>query len=141
MKRAPGVSPLLGLAARLVRVPEASDQCDPLLVLLETEPNASQEVHTFLHLVEKIRSDPHLIEARLHHAFSGSVHQDWVDKVLAHAKTLGNSVDFETELGDCVYQCCESWFKSQLEKLTQLQPMTKEGRDLYQTYLEQFQLL
>lgn len=141
VKRAKGQSPLFNLAARLVCVPDEVAQCDPLVSLFETEPNASQEVHSFLHLVEKIRSDPKLIEARLHHAFSGSVHQEWVDKVLAHAKTLGDSVNFETELGDCVYQCCENWFKGELERLTQSQPMTKENRDLYQTYLEQFQLL
>ncbi|MDX1669624.1 MAG: DNA primase, partial [Limnobacter sp.] len=105
--RSPAQSPLVNLAARLVKAPNQVDLCLPLVDLLGGEEDASSETYSFLHLVDKIRSDPHLIEARLHHAFNGSVHQEWVNQVLLHSKTLADSLDFETELGDCVYQCCK----------------------------------
>lgn len=106
-------SPLLSLAARVIRAPQHVQLCNSLLELYEREQNPAAEVHSFVHLLEKVRNDPNLLEARLQHAFNDEVHQNWVNSVLKEARGLDDSLDFETELRSGVYQCSELWFKAE----------------------------
>lgn len=134
-------SPLLGLAARVVRAPQLVGLCGSLLELYEMELNPAQEVHSFVHLIEKIRMDPNLLEARLQHAFNDEVHQNWVNSVLKEARSLDDALDFETELRSGVYQCSELWFKSELERLAAELPTEGEQLRWYHECMHRFQEL
>ncbi|MFN4329435.1 MAG: DNA primase [Limnobacter sp.] len=134
-------SPLLSLAARLVRAPQAVHECDPLVRLYERQDNPPVEVHSFMHLLAKVRQDAHLLEARLPNAFNDEVHQQWVNMVLAEARGLDDSLEFETELRSAVYQCCEVWFKAELERLSARLPLDGEQQAWYHECMRQFQQL
>ncbi|WP_334118195.1 DNA primase [Limnobacter sp.] len=134
-------SPLLSLAARVIRAPQLVDLCNSLLDLYEREKNPAVQVHSFVHLLEKIRSDPNLLEARLQHAFNDEVHQNWVNSVLKEARSLDDSLDFETELRSGVYQCSELWFKAELERLTEEMPTQGEQLRWYHECMQRFQEL
>jgi DNA primase len=146
-------SPLMALAARLLKAPEHISVLDPLVYLLERDQNPSSEIHSFLHFVDKVRTTPDRIEALMHNAFNDQVHQVWADAVLKEAHQLGHSLDdssgeiaesannFETELRDSVYHCSEWWFKTELDRLAGLMPL--EGPELawYHSCMQQFQEL
>ncbi|HEX4917433.1 MAG TPA: DNA primase [Limnobacter sp.] len=134
-------SPLLSLAARLIRAPQLASLCAPLQALYEREERPAPEVHSFIHLLDKVRSDPNLLEARLQHAFNDQVHQDWVNLVLKEARGLDDSLDFETELRSAVYQCSEAWYKAELERLTINLPTQGEQLRWYQECMQRFQEL
>lgn len=134
-------SPLLSLAARVIRAPQLVNLCDSLLALYEREEKPALEVHSFVHLLEKVRSDPNLLEARLQHAFNDEVHQNWVNSVLKEARSLDDSLDFETELRSGVYQCSELWFKDELERLTAAMPTQGEQLQWYHECMQRFQEL
>ena len=116
-------SPLLGLAARLVRAPQCIEACASLLALYKKSTHQVDEAHSFVHLLEKIKSDPNLLEARLPNAFNDQVHQAWGDAVLLESRALDESLDFEVELRSAVHQCSEMWFKNELERLAALMPL------------------
>jgi hypothetical protein len=132
---------LLSLAARVIRAPQLVGLCDSLLDLYEREQNPAAEVHSFVHLLEKVRNDPKLLEARLQHAFNDEVHQNWVNSVLKEARSLDDSLDFETELRSGVYQCSELWFKAELERLTEEMPTQGEQLRWYHECMQRFQEL
>jgi DNA primase len=134
-------SPLLGLAARVIRAPQLVNLCDSLLELYERDQKPATEVHSFVHLLEKIRNDPNLLEARLQHAFNDELHQNWVNSVLKEARGLDDSLDFETELRSGVYQCSELWFKAELERLSQEMPTQGEQLRWYHECMQRFQEL
>ncbi|HEX4856934.1 MAG TPA: DNA primase [Limnobacter sp.] len=134
-------SPLLSLAARVIRAPQLAGLCDPLIDLYEREQKPAAEVHSFVHLLEKIRNDPNLLEARLQHAFNDETHQNWVNLVLKEARTLDDSLDFETELRSGVYQCSELWFKAELERLAREMPTQGEQLKWYHECMQRFQEL
>lgn len=134
-------SPLLSLAARVIRAPQLVNLCDSLLALYEREEKPAAEVHSFVHLLEKVRNDPNLLEARLQHAFNDEIHQNWVNSVLKEARSLDDSLDFETELRSGVYQCSELWFKDELERLTAEMPTQGEQLRWYHECMQRFQEL
>lgn len=134
-------SPLLSLAARVIRAPQLVELCNSLLELYEREQDPAAEVHSFVHLLEKVRNDPNLLEARLQHAFNDEVHQNWVNSVLKEARSLDDSLDFETELRSGVYQCSELWFKAELERLTAEIPTQGEQLRWYHECMQRFQEL
>lgn len=134
-------SPLLSLAARVIRAPQLVNLCDSLLALYEKEEKPAPEVHSFVHLLEKVRIDPNLLEARLQHAFNDEIHQNWVNSVLKEARSLDDSLDFETELRSGVYQCSELWFKNELERLTEAMPTQGEQLRWYHECMQRFQEL
>jgi len=134
-------SPLLSLAARVIRAPQLVNLCDSLLALYEREEKPAAEVHSFVHLLEKVRNDPNLLEARLQYAFNDEIHQNWVNSVLKEARSLDDSLDFETELRSGVYQCSELWFKDELERLTAEMPTQGEQLRWYHECMQRFQEL
>ncbi|MDH4396936.1 MAG: DNA primase [Limnobacter sp.] len=142
-------SPLMALAARLLKAPDQIAVLDPLVHLLERDQNPVAEIHSFLHFVDKVRTTPERIEAVMHNAFNDQVHQVWADTVLKEAHQLGHSLpdltetsnNFETELRDSVYHCSEWWYKAELDRLAGLMPL--EGPELawYHSCMQQFQEL
>ncbi|HEY1057986.1 MAG TPA: DNA primase [Limnobacter sp.] len=134
-------SPLLSLAARVIRAPQLVHVCDELVELYEREEKPQTEVHSFIHLLAKVKTDPNLLEARLQHAFNDEVHQNWVNAVLREARSLDDSLDFETELRSGVYQCCEVWFKEELERITAQLPGNPAQLAWYHECMQRFQQL
>ena len=134
-------SPLAGLAARVIKAPSQVRLCESLIQLYEKAEHLPDEAHSFIHLIEKIKADPCLLEARLPHAFNDQVHQSWVNAVLDQAQSLDGSIDFESELRSAVYQCSEIWFKSELERLVAIMPLTGDKLDWYHSCMQQIQEL
>ena len=134
-------SPLLGVAARLIRAPQCVNECEQLVALYERDTQQVPEVHSFIHLLEKVKSDPNLLEARLQHAFNDEVHQSWVNRVLKEARGLDDSLEIETDLRSGVYQCCELWFKAELERLTGMMPLQGESLVWYHECMKRFREL
>jgi DNA primase len=134
-------SPLLGVAARLIRAPQCVNECEPLVALYERDAQQVPEVHSFIHLLEKIKTDPNLLEARLQHAFNDEVHQTWVNAVLKEARGLDDSLEIETDLRSGVYQCCELWFKAELDRLSAMMPLQGESLVWYHECMQRFQEL
>jgi DNA primase len=134
-------SPLMGLAARVIRAPHLVGLCDVLIDLYEREQNSAPEINSFIHLMEKVRLDPNLLEARLQHAFNDLVHQNWVNSVLKEARCLDDTLDLESELRSGVYQCCELWFKAELERLTEELPIKGQQLLWYHECMQRFQEL
>lgn len=133
--------PLLSLAARLVRAPQLVSLCEELVDLYGRDPNPPVEVHSFMHLLEKVKNDPNLLEARLQHAFNDEVHQSWVNRVLSEARILDENLDFETELRSAVYQCSEEWFKAELERLSGSAAASEDQKAWYQECMRRLQAL
>lgn len=131
-------SPLLGLAARLIRFPQGLPFLAPLLARYERQAHGQTEVYSLLHLVSKVQESPERLEARLQHAFNDEIHQTWVDQAIQECQLLEESLDFETELQDSVYQCSEQWFRSELERLAQIGAPTAEQRQEYLICMQQF---
>lgn len=134
-------SPYFSLAVRLVYSPTHLPLCHELIDLLAIDPNPSEEVSSFLHVVEKIRLNPERAMAVLQHAFVGTGHQAWVDHVLEAAQKLDQSLDVETEINDSVYHCCENWFKAELEKLSADPHLSEEKLLWYQSCMAQYKEL
>ena len=132
---------MLSLAARVIRAPQLVHVCDALVELYEREEKPQAEVHSFIHLLAKVQTDPDLLEARLQHAFNDEVHQNWVNAVLREARSLDDSLDFETELRSGVYQCCEVWFKEELERVTAQLPANPAQLVWYHECMQRFQQL
>ncbi|NJM32692.1 MAG: DNA primase [Limnobacter sp.] len=132
---------LFNLAVRLVRVPSAVACCDPLLRLLELRPDSHPEVLSFLHLVEKLRSAPNVSLGGMMHAFRDGVHQEWVNAVLQRAAAADETLDFETELSDSVYQCLMTWFEQETARLAAMPQLSEADLTWYQSCLEQIQAL
>jgi DNA primase len=134
-------SPLVGLAARLIRAPHLAHVCDELVALYEREQKPQNEVHSFIHLLTRVKNDPHLLEARLPHAFNDEVHQAWVNGVLKEANALDDILDLESELCSAVYQCSEAWFKAELQRLTEELPISGDKLKWYHECMQRFQQL
>lgn len=134
-------SPLLSLAARLVKAPHLAPLCDELVALYEREQKPQNEVHSFIHLLAAIKKDPNLLEARLQHVFNDVVHQEWVNGVLKEARSLDDSIDVDAELQAAVHHCSEVWFKSELQRLAADLASSNANLGWYQECMQRFQLL
>ncbi len=133
-------SPLFNLAVRLVRIPHAYLQCMPVVQLIAEHPHADQESAFFIRLFEQLKNEvfnPNVTVAKK----TTDEYQLWLSSVLSESDQLGVNIDLEAELNDCVYVCCEHWFKSELNRLSQIQVLNEQERQWYQMCLQQFQKL